>query len=449
MHTRSHSTGLPVSTARRLWTLGVCALLLASVAACRPGRPDAPPEPSRQVVRVATSGDYPPFSAWPEAAETPTGFAPDLLGTWASATGRRIEWVRFGWPDLAEATRAGAFDLAAGGITVRSDRSIIGTFGVPLATSGAVVLVPGAASLDLEKLAEPGRRIAVNRGGHLERVTRSRFPLAEILPTSPNAAVPGRLDAGEVEAVVTDTREAPLWRAERPDWKQLGPFTRDRKAVLATHGREALLAELDAWLLERPGSATLDALRTLHLGDDAGEAHVDVLVALVAAIDERLSLMPDVARFKQANGLAIEVPEREVQVLDAAWRTIEAVAKEGGRPAPAQAAVEAFYRAQIDAAKSIQRRVLAEDDLSIQRRVLADDDLQAAATPPDLDTELRPALIRIGARIARLVVALPAERNDSTPLVRDGLAARGLAAGEIEAIARTLDGLGEGAAARP
>jgi len=111
--------------------------------------------------------------------------------------------VRFGWPDLVGDARAGAFDLAAGGITVRSDRSIVGTFGVPLAESGAVVLVADGSELELESLDSAAIRIAVNRGGHLERVARSRFPLAETLPTSPNAAVPGRLARGEVDAIVT------------------------------------------------------------------------------------------------------------------------------------------------------------------------------------------------------------------------------------------------------
>ncbi|MDH4016284.1 MAG: transporter substrate-binding domain-containing protein, partial [Actinomycetota bacterium] len=380
-------------------------------------------------------GDYPPFSDWPEGAAAPQGFEPELLRTWASATGRRIEWVRFDWPDLVGDARAGVFDLAAGGITVRSDRSIVGTFGVPLAESGAVVLVADGSELGLGSLDSAAIRIAVNRGGHLEQVARSRFPLAETFPTSPNAAVPGRLARGEVDAVVTDTRESPLWRASHPDWRELGPLTRDRKAVFAAPGREHLVAELDAWLLQRPGSDALDALRTKHLGDDPSAHHLTVTDALLAAVDERLALMPDVARFKRANDAPIEVPEREARVLDAAWLAVRAAASDGGRSGPSSEAVRAFYRAQMEAAKAIQRRIVATEHAAA-----GDDPI------PDLDTQLRPALIRIGDRIARLVVMLP----DAAPpgLERDtadALMAHGLDDASVTAIADALVALIESA----
>jgi hypothetical protein len=93
------------------------------------------------------------------------------------------------------------------------------------------------------------------------------------------------------------------------------------------------------------------------------------------------------------------VPEREARVVDAALarvRKTELEAKIAPSRAIPEAAVRQLFRAQIEAAKSIQRRVLA-----LARPA-------GSPVPPDLDGALRPALLRIGDRIARLVVELPA-----------------------------------------
>ncbi len=390
-------------------------------------RPNASPEPAAsETVRVATSGDYAPFSIWPENAEKPRGFSPELLRSWSRATGRRIEWVRFTWPELIEDARAGRFDLAASGITVRPDRSVVGTFSVPLARTSAVVLV-SSPKLTLGDLNSAKRRIAVNRGGHLERVARERFPKAEIVPTSPNEAVPGLLARDEVDAVVTDTRESPVWRDDHPDWLQLGPLTLDRKAVFAAPGQTELLAELDAWLETPRGRRALLDLQQNELGIDPVDAYASVVAAIVAAVDERLALMPYVALYKRAHDLPIAVPEREAVVLDAAWRAVSAEAARQGVAPPDETRVRAFYRTQIEAAKAIQQRVEADDD---------------AKPPYDLETELRPALLRIGDRMAFLIVALEGDTPHGIEMQPWGALARyGLDEAQVAAIKDALDAL--------
>ncbi len=395
--------------------------------ACGVGSSRAPAPSDFPTVRVATSGDYAPFSIWPPEAAAPQGFSPELIERWARATGRRIEWVRFTWPELIDDARAGRFDLAIGGITVRPDRSIVGTFGVPLARTSAVVLVK-TPTISLDDLDSPDRTIAVNLGGHLERVARERFPNAVLLTTTPNEAVPGRLERGEADAVVTDTRESPVWRRDHPRWLQLGPLTLDRKAAFAAPGRAELLAELDTWLETRRGRRTLLDLQAKRLGIDPVDAHATVVAALVAAVDERLALMPDVGRYKRAHGLPVDVPERESYVLDAAWRAVVAEAARRDTEPPEEAKVRAFYRAQMEAAKSIQRKVAAKGD----------------GSPPryDLERELRPALIRIGDRMARLLVTL---RDDPPHGIEihewSALEQLGVGQAEIDAIREALAAL--------
>ena len=81
-------------------------------------------------------------------------------------------------------------------------------------------------------------------------------------------------------------------------------------------------------------------------------------------------------------------------MLDAATRAVLEAAAERGVAAPDTPAVQGFFRAQMEAAKEVQWETVK--------------DFQNAPEPPfpDLDTELRPGLLRIGERLARLLIRL-------------------------------------------
>ena len=114
-------------------------------------------DPSR--LRVATSGDYPPFSiAAPDAASGFRGFEIALIERFAAERGIEIEWLRFRWPQLLDDLAADRFDIAASGITLRPERSVAGRFSVSTAASGAVALVADPSTHPtLESLDSPPR----------------------------------------------------------------------------------------------------------------------------------------------------------------------------------------------------------------------------------------------------------------------------------------------------
>jgi cyclohexadienyl dehydratase len=372
-------------------------------------------EPAR-VLRVGTSGDYAPFSsARRDAPELLDGF--DLAVARRFAEDRRLELeiVRFAWAELEADLAAGRFDVAMGGVTVRPERSVTGRFTVPVAWSGAMALVSeDSAYRALEDLRVPGARVGVNAGGHLEKVARASFPRATLVAIPGNGNVLPALLAGSVDAAVTDDLEAPHWLAQGPGLRALGPFSRDRKAYLVRPDRPDLAAELDAWLLAREANGTLDELREEHLGPGAAKEVATPLRALLAAMDERLDLMPFVARAKRARGLPVRDPEQEQRVLDAAVKAArEAASRAGILPIPDRW-VQALFRAQIDAAAAVQEAVLARPS--------------ADAPTFDLEDELRPALVRIGERIAEILARLPGpldpqavEREASEQLDAPGL----------------------------
>ena len=372
--------------------------------------------PPAKTLTVATSGDYAPFSHLTNNTEgPPEGYGPDLIRAYASDRGLSIRFVPFRWPSLLEDLRQERFDVAVGGITIRPERILAGRFSVPVAQSGAVVLVNNESPWqDLADLNQPTVRIAVNRGGHLERVTRARFPRARVLTLEDNGRVLDELVSDRAEAVVTDTLEAPLWQIKAPKTRALGPFTQDRKAFLLPPGETAMANDLDAWLMARAEAGELAEWRARSLGPQHAQPEPALpLPALLAALDARLSLMPAVAEAKRRSGAPIEAPEREQRVLAAAIESIQP--NRAARPAenPTAPTLEReeerrealllLFRAQIEAAKAVQRATLAEPPSE-----------EFEGEPPDLDQVLRPALLRIGQQISQRVVALPGHIDPQT-----------------------------------
>ena len=102
---------------------------------------------------------------------------------------------------------------------------------------------------------------------------------------------------------------------------------------------------------------------------------------------ERLSLMPFVAAAKKRGGLPIEDLAQEERVLAAARREVANAARASGRSPPPSTAVDAFFRAQMTAAKAVQANASGSEDYTLE--------------------DLRPAIARITARQARLVVRIP------------------------------------------
>jgi cyclohexadienyl dehydratase len=396
-----------------------------------PGRADPAGAPR---LRVGTSGDYAPFSTT-GADGAPAGFDVAVARAYAADRGLELELVRFRWPQLLRDLEAGRFDVAMSGVTVRPLRSVAGRFSVPVVETGAVLLLRepgrwhGTGELD-----RPDVRIGVNAGGHLEGVARERFPRATLLSIANNAGVREALFAGKLDAAVTDTLEAPLWRRGREEEvEQTAPFTRDRKAYLVRADRPTLAEDLDRWLLERERDGSLARLRREHLSEETSPVATPA-GALFAAIDERLSLMPLVAAAKRSAGLPLEVPEREALVLDAACEGARRAARRlGVEPLP-DAGVRAVFAAQIEAARQVQAAALADPEPAAEPEV------------PDLESRLRPALLRIGERIATLLVSLPPDQDEAAlrSAARDGLRTPGLSPDAAAAIAEAVAQRGRG-----
>ncbi|WP_199789702.1 transporter substrate-binding domain-containing protein [Sorangium cellulosum] len=399
--------------------------------------------PAAASLRAGTSGDYPPFSVWKD--DHAEAFSAALLGAFAADQRLALSWTRFRWPDLVGDLRDGRFDLAADGITVRPERSIAGRFTVPVARGGAVLLLrrpawaaragsqgPGVegARAALRALDRPELRVVVNRGGHLERVARSFLRRAQVVAIPDNAAVGQAFARGEADAAMTNTFEAPRWAEGLGGIERIGPLTRDVVALYVRADRPELAAQLDTWLLAAEERGALSQLRALHLGPGGGGPTALPVDALLCATAERLALMPLVAAAKRRAGRAIEDAAQEARVLAAGRAAVLQAAAARGAPPPTDEAIHAFFRAQIESAKAVERRALAAPE----------------TTEPvfSLEDDLRPAIARITARMAFLLVRLPRglTREPVMAKARDDLVESGLEPAEIERLAAALVAVG-------
>jgi cyclohexadienyl dehydratase len=367
-----------------------------------------------------------------------------LVEHFAEAYRYQPSWVRFRWAELVQDLEAGKFDVASSGITVRPERSVAGRFTVPILRNGAVLLLrrPGwapppatgsrstqeSALAALHAIDRPELRVAVNRGGHLERVARSLFRQAQVQAIPDNAAVREALATGQADAALTNTTEAPRWAQGLTGIELLGPLTQDVVAIYVSADQLQLASQLDVWLVGNEQRGKVGALRAHYLGPGAGEPTALPVQALLAATAERLALMPLVAAAKQREGKAVEDTAQEARALASFRAEVRSAAGAYDKAPPPDEALDAFFQAQMDAAKGIQQRTPAS----------------ASAPTYSLETQLRPAVARISEKMAALVTRLPDGLDEATVLeqARDWLGASGLEPSELERIARTIPALG-------
>lgn len=493
-------------------------LLVAALLAPLPDATQAQAQHGSGILRVGTSGDYAPFSLrlgtdpGSEGAATNaasySGFDIEVAYRFAAASGYRVEFVPFRWPDLTRDLAAGRFDVAMSGVTMRADRSLTGRFTVPVATTQAVALSwRGANASGVHELDTRTRRIAVNAGGYLEGVARRVFPFAHIIALPDNDAVRMALLDRWTDAVVTDDIEERHWTAGTVGVVRIGPLSDDRKAYLVRADREDLASQLDIWLLARERDGSLDRLRATLLGRTAEAPVAAPLPALVCAIAERLSVMPAVWAAKHEAGLPIDDKTQEASVLAAAEGAVRDAAVAASRPPPDRQRVRAFFGTLIAAAKDQQRRSAEQQRALVRQRreehrersraaAGGAQEAQAAAraaqiasekstqvptatdtaseeatfwhgpadrdrspeidTRPqvrplyDLETQIRPAIARITGKISRLLVALdtPLTGEAVERLLSVALAPYQVRADHISAISGSIAALSTDAHAR-
>jgi len=355
------------------------AAVLAFAAAAAPAQ--APANRLDQIVargtlRVGTTGDYKPFSLR-TAGDAFVGLDVALAADLAKAMGVKLQLVPTTWSTLMPDLEADRFDLAMGGISVTLERQRKAFFSIPTMRDGKTPIARCEDVARYATLADIDRkevRVIVNPGGTNERFARARLSHATLVVHPDNVTIFDRIVAREADVMVTDAVETRLQArlhpgrlcAIHPD----APFDFSEKAVLLP--RDVVLkAFVDQWLHQAIESGQYARM------DEQWLAYPWGVETLRRLIDERLMLAPDVARYKWNHQLPIEDLPREKALVEKLGAEADAL----GVP---RAAAEAFFRAQIQASKTLQGELFRGWEARKPERFTQEVDL-ATVTRPRID----------------------------------------------------------------
>ena len=220
------------------------------------------------VLRVATTGDYAPFSATEN--NQPVGIDITLAQDLANSLGVEVQWVTTSWPTLMTDLQAGTFDIAMSGISRSLSRQQLGFFSQPYHTGGKTPIVRCAQVEDyssLDKINQPGVRVIVNPGGTNEIFVTESVDQATVISHDDNRSIFAEILAGRADVMITDAIEVQLQTLRQPGLCASMPdqtLTYQEKAYLLP--RDMVWKEyVDTWLSLRTHDGTIDRAFTQNL----------------------------------------------------------------------------------------------------------------------------------------------------------------------------------------
>lgn len=221
-----------------------------------------------RVLRVGTTGDYPPFSHWDGAAFS--GIDIDLAGQLAQSLGVRVQFVHTSWPSLMDDLATDRFDIAMSGISRTPAREKVAFFSAPYHHGGKAPITRCTDVAHLDTLGEidvADVRVIVNPGGTNEKFAREKLAHAQIVLFNDNTAIFDEIAAGRADVMITDAIEVAYQAARNPALcaaMKGKTLTVAEKAFLMPQDR-GLRIYVDFWLSQANTEGTLKAAFERHL----------------------------------------------------------------------------------------------------------------------------------------------------------------------------------------
>ena len=222
------------------------------------------------VLRVGTTGDYPPFSFINEKSGQYSGIDIDLAKNLASSLGVELHFVKTSWPGLMQDLAANKYDIGMSGISRTLQRQRTAFFSDAYSTGGKTPIVrcDAAAQLNsLNKIDQNTVRVIVNPGGTNEKFVRRHIKNAEITVYPDNTRIFEQIIANHADVMITDAIEVKLQQRLHPELCAAMPgelFTHAEKAYLMAQDI-ALKLYVDAWLQELEQSGDLETAFSRYL----------------------------------------------------------------------------------------------------------------------------------------------------------------------------------------
>lgn len=226
--------------------------LLLSACATRPAAPGA------SILRIGTTGDYPPLTGYDSTRQQFTGEEIELALQLGRHLGKKVVFVPTTWKTLSADLQSGKFELAVGGITVNPEREKLFIFSVPLSYDRKVALFrcrDSARFRDLTTIDQPGVNIIENIGGTNEKFARKYIRQASLQVIPNNQEIFALLLKGTADVMFTDEIEARYQQQLHPALCRLqlnnNISPAFAKAIMFRKRDSLLLQQVNSWLKHR------------------------------------------------------------------------------------------------------------------------------------------------------------------------------------------------------
>jgi len=224
------------------------------------------------VLRVGTTGDYPPFSFIDKTSGEYSGIDVDLARNLASSLGVELQFIDTSWPGLMADLAANKYDVGMSGISRTLLRQRTAFFSNAYSTGGKTPIARCDAVTELNslhKIDQSSVRVIVNPGGTNEKFVRKHINHAQIIVYPDNTRIFHQLIERHADVMITDAIEVKLQHNLHPQLCATMPdalFTHTEKGYLMPQDI-ALKQYVDAWLgeLKQSGELTKAFSRYLDL----------------------------------------------------------------------------------------------------------------------------------------------------------------------------------------
>lgn len=172
-----------------------------------------------KILRIGTTGDYPPFSYWPDDEPLPRGIDIELAQSLSAALGVEPVFIRTSWPTLTRDLVAGDYDIAMSGVSVTEARKQLGQFSLPYHVGGKTPITRCADKHLFGSLAAIDREavtLVVNPGGTNQQFVDTHVHRARKIVHQDNRDIFKQILNHTADVMITDRIEVQLQTALHP-----------------------------------------------------------------------------------------------------------------------------------------------------------------------------------------------------------------------------------------
>lgn len=207
------------------------------------------------VLRVGTTGDYPPLTVYDVRKDLFSGTDVQMARQLAEYLKVKIQFIKTSWVTLNQDLLAGKFDIAVGGISASEQRRKMFLLSTPIEQSGKVPLIRCS---DVGKyqtvtaINQPTVRVVENQGGTNQQFAQQYLPQAQLNMVVNSEDAFQYLLQQKADVMITDSTEAIYRQHSMPGLCAVNPqhpFTYDVKIFLLPKNSPYLLSAVNFWII--------------------------------------------------------------------------------------------------------------------------------------------------------------------------------------------------------